>query len=1551
MSGDCGCCQPPANLDVGAVHPPKGQQEANGGSALGGSPQAPGPAAMDAIRADDGAPASPTLGDPTVAMTFRIAGPGPVAPSAALALRPQDEQAAPPLPLPCPGGKGVLAGGCLVSNAGTQTDDWVDERHPVASPQLPTQSSMPATAGASGGQSTGTAGGDASPRDMRPWGRKREAVQAAANRPVKRFKGVYTNVKTPGKWRFEISHRAKRTHACGFDTEEDAARAYDAEALRLKGPHAELNFPLPMEANHSNNSPTPATRSPKVNRSKSPAPARRPTRHAGRARGILLRSGTRTQKPYTAGMLTKKACSEDGSPSAASSFKGITKARNKWRAQLWANGKVDLGLFSTQREAIIAYNAEALLRKGPGAMLHPVPPMDAALPEAPQQERQQGRPQGQATTPQPGCQQEGSGVQEQVESLGQEPRNIQPEEASKRGMGVLPSRQPVAAHRPARAGPASGISGVWRPNKKWAARIKRGNRWVYLGSFTTKEEAGRAVEAATLRRPRTHSAATPDPSASPWPSAREALRPGAQEAGPLLPQAPLQPQPQPPSQSRLERLALLQAAQGEGPSDPPRSDAGPSGPLHAPGSAHQPSTLAARSAATLVSADPRAGARQPACGNTGAEGLGAPETLGSGKEGASRANGAPKHLFQGVYPVGTKWKAEICHTYLGRFDTQEEAARARDAAALRLKGPAATLNFPLPLADVHVGDHGEAQHAGDHARATEEEAAHAIEAAASHLQATAAAETYPSIRPSSNDARRPSAPEAGPSSPPPQPRSQLRLERPALPRVVLGEEPVLPLGIQRDPPCSGRERDALHRPSMLAAQSAATPAATDAGARHIACVNTRAEGRGAQGPLRAGNIAPVRRYGMPAPRYTGVSRAGKKWAAAVYHKGASTYVGVYETQEEAARARDAVALHVKGPDATLNFPLPLADMHAVDHGGGRHTTSKVSNQNHPPDSRYKPIGHTEHLRMPGDAAASRPLVQMQVLGPRPGGKERRRISISSPASATSGCLALLSAALVRVASAINSQRPSESSAAPVAHEASTDTVRESSTHAGVHFGAATDFVSQEAPLPASAEGTADTLAATSRDPLLRLDVELLQLAHAWAKLAVEDIPFAWDRRSRQVQKHHQGIRVLNAAVQTMGVNPAWKRPQRILNQERLGAGSSPRGSVQGQGRQPRKTGRWRSVGSIPRGQRELASKLKNSLQRPAASSPSLVQSASHGAFAVAPKAANGLGGDVMAGGSMPPSRYMSAQTLRLLHICGHGDGIMAARSEENSLPVSDDPGSRDENNAPASSDEEDARGSSDEDYGPGTRDPLNGPRREADGGTRRSAGASLVVTRGDASARVHGACLNDVPDWDAVGVEHFAEREQVATSGAPLVGGSRQGGRPPLKLYQGMPPLVPRYKPSPQLAISADMTSPACKVPVTPQCSSRGGLFGHVHTPAVAPRPGMVMDDVSEQPSLEYCQLCGREPRGLLRWRAAEPDVRDLSATVAVCCGRLTDECGCGNKNKNTKSLGFVHYACLAWTPGTVRDEDDVFFDTPKLVARAWAPPSRVGNLCLGGRI
>jgi hypothetical protein len=65
---------------------------------------------------------------------------------------------------------------------------------------------------------------------------------------------------------------------------------------------------------------------------------------------------------------------------------------------------------------------------------------------------------------------------------------------------------------------------------------------------------------------------------------------------------------------------------------------------------------------------------------------------------ANRPTTSLERVWKGIYPHGNRWKARIKregqNVYLGSFQTPQEAAYAYDAAARRLFGDFARLNFP-----------------------------------------------------------------------------------------------------------------------------------------------------------------------------------------------------------------------------------------------------------------------------------------------------------------------------------------------------------------------------------------------------------------------------------------------------------------------------------------------------------------------------------------------------------------------------------------------------------------------------------------------------------------------------------------------------------------------------------------------------------------------------------------------------------------------------------------------------------------------------------------
>jgi len=85
------------------------------------------------------------------------------------------------------------------------------------------------------------------PRNLRLCTRRQNAYNSRSASGSSQYKGV-TYDKATGKWRASINHQGKHHHLGLFDTERQAARAYDAKARELFGPYAYLNFPEETQA-------------------------------------------------------------------------------------------------------------------------------------------------------------------------------------------------------------------------------------------------------------------------------------------------------------------------------------------------------------------------------------------------------------------------------------------------------------------------------------------------------------------------------------------------------------------------------------------------------------------------------------------------------------------------------------------------------------------------------------------------------------------------------------------------------------------------------------------------------------------------------------------------------------------------------------------------------------------------------------------------------------------------------------------------------------------------------------------------------------------------------------------------------------------------------------------------------------------------------------------------------------------------------------------------------------------------------------------------------
>ena len=79
--------------------------------------------------------------------------------------------------------------------------------------------------------------------NLRFCNRSQNGANSASRRGTSRFKGVSYEKRNRRKWVAYVCPLGKKKHLGCFDTEEEAAKAYDREALKIFGQFARLNFP------------------------------------------------------------------------------------------------------------------------------------------------------------------------------------------------------------------------------------------------------------------------------------------------------------------------------------------------------------------------------------------------------------------------------------------------------------------------------------------------------------------------------------------------------------------------------------------------------------------------------------------------------------------------------------------------------------------------------------------------------------------------------------------------------------------------------------------------------------------------------------------------------------------------------------------------------------------------------------------------------------------------------------------------------------------------------------------------------------------------------------------------------------------------------------------------------------------------------------------------------------------------------------------------------------------------------------------------------------
>lgn len=292
------------------------------------------------------------------------------------------------------------------------------------------------------GDAPGTSGRGAAPR------RARGGSGAGSGGPS-RYRGVVWH-KSNGKWEARI-YEAGRQRFLGYYTcDRAAAAAYDAQAVKLHGSAAKLNFP----GSRSGQGPAAGAAA--------PAGVRKPATKRG-ARG------TRRAPPPPSG----RAQPVKGS----SRFRGVSWNSNcaKWRAQVWKGSDVHhLGYFEDETAAARAYDAAALRIRGPEAPTN-----------FPRWQYGVG-----ASEDDEGASSD-SGDWAAVAAAARQP--------SARAAARAAAPPPVPADADARAA-GSCMHGVsWCDRRgAWVAELWDGASFQLLGTFATEAEAARSYDVACL---------------------------------------------------------------------------------------------------------------------------------------------------------------------------------------------------------------------------------------------------------------------------------------------------------------------------------------------------------------------------------------------------------------------------------------------------------------------------------------------------------------------------------------------------------------------------------------------------------------------------------------------------------------------------------------------------------------------------------------------------------------------------------------------------------------------------------------------------------------------------------------------------------------------------------------------------------------------------------------------------------------------------------------------------------------------------------------------
>ncbi|BDA43997.1 probable AP2-like ethylene-responsive transcription factor CRL5 [Coccomyxa sp. Obi] len=288
----------------------------------------------------------------------------------------------------------------------------------------------------------------------------------AYHQGTSQYKGVSWSERSR-KWRAQLWHENKVNHLGFYELEEDAARAYDAAVVELRGALAGVNFP------------TPGTQRPLVSsRTITTCPP------GGPSTTVVVEAIPRINV----------------NPKGSSKYRGVRwhERNGKWEARIFDSNsgkQVSLGYYDSEDAAARAYDAESKRIRGPHAHVN------LPLEDVPAPGRANGRGHRRRASPEGG-----SDDEEDSTWPVKRPRGYNPVIGRGDLQSMAAAAAVIASTRPPEPGSTKGPHTscyrgvVWDvETQHWAVRLAtRGGERRQFGMFETEEQAAIAYDAAVL---------------------------------------------------------------------------------------------------------------------------------------------------------------------------------------------------------------------------------------------------------------------------------------------------------------------------------------------------------------------------------------------------------------------------------------------------------------------------------------------------------------------------------------------------------------------------------------------------------------------------------------------------------------------------------------------------------------------------------------------------------------------------------------------------------------------------------------------------------------------------------------------------------------------------------------------------------------------------------------------------------------------------------------------------------------------------------------------